>query len=79
MRYMEYCALPLSECVRCTSFVEALMIDASLSSYASRLLTFEIGSVIRSGSPYNTVIDEFRATCAASGMAGPHWVVQFEC
>jgi len=55
------------------------MIDASLSSYASRRLTFEIGSVIRSGSPYNTVIDEFRATCAASGMAGPHWVVQFEC
>ncbi|PTM53355.1 aminotransferase class I/II-fold pyridoxal phosphate-dependent enzyme [Phreatobacter oligotrophus] len=43
------------------------MIDASLSSYASRRLTFEIGSVIRSDSPYNTVVDEFRATCAASG------------
>lgn len=43
------------------------MIDGSLSSYASRRLTFEIGGIIRTNTPYNTVIDEYRAACTAAG------------
>ena len=43
------------------------MIDGSLSSYASRRLTFELGAVIRHNSPYNTVMDKFRQACAAAG------------
>ena len=43
------------------------MIDSSLSAYASRRLTFEIGSIIRANSPYNLVMDELRAECQRAG------------
>lgn len=44
------------------------MIDGSLSGYAARRLAFEIGSVIRSSSPYNHSVEDLRREAAGKGV-----------